>query len=131
MNRKAILLDYNTHKTTLILIDHQDINVLLPYIMQNGVESEFKEIRALLKENLRNKEKYKKADVSEKARNVYEMRFTRNGRNDRIYCLEFSISGKRHIVMVELLVGKKTQAISKTIKSRIETIGGYKYELYV
>ena len=130
MKRQAILLDYNTHKTTLIMVDNQNAKELLPYIMQNGIDSEFKDIRSLLKENLRNSEKYKKVNVSEKAKNVFEMRFTRNGKNDRIFCQEISFTGKRFIIMIELLIGKKTQEISKRIKSRIETIGGYEYELF-
>jgi hypothetical protein len=97
--------------------------------MQDNVDKEFREIRELLKENIRNKEKYKKADVSEKAKNIYEMRFVRNNRNDRIYCQEITLGAKRFIVMIELYVGKKTQDISKGIKSRIETMGGFEYEL--
>ena len=112
------------------MVDQHNANELLPYIMQNGVDLEFKEIRSILKENLRNSEKYRKAEVSDKAKNVFEMRFIKNGRNDRIYCQENSINGKRYIVMIELFIGKKTQDIPKRIKSRLETIGGYDYELY-
>jgi len=129
MKRKAILIDHNKHRTTFIMIDILNANEILPYIMQDNVDKEFREIRELLKENLRNKEKYKKTDVSEKAKNIYEMRFVRNNRNDRIYCQEISFGAKRFIVMIELFVGKKTQNISKRIKSRIETMGGFEYEL--
>lgn len=59
---------------------------------------------------------------------MYEMRFTNNGRNDRIYCQEQSIGEKRYITMVELYQAKKTEDISKKYKSRIETMGGYTYE---
>ena len=130
MKRQAILIDNNSHKSTFIMVDQHNANELLPYIMQNGVDLEFKEIRSILKENLRNSEKYRKAEVSDKAKNVFEMRFIKNGRNDRIYCQENSINGKRYIVMIELFIGKKTQDIPKRIKSRLETIGGYDYELY-
>lgn len=75
MKRKAIIVDQNKHFTTLIMIDIQNAKEILPYIMKDGVDKEFKEIREILKENLRNKEKYKKADVSDKAKNIYEMRF--------------------------------------------------------
>ena len=129
MKRKAIIVDQNKHFTTLIMIDIQNAKEILPYIMKDGVDKEFKEIREILKENLRNKEKYKKADVSDKAKNIYEMRFVRNERNDRIYCQEISFSGKRFVVMIELFLGKKSQDISKKIRTRIETMGGYEYEL--
>jgi hypothetical protein len=128
-NRKAFLVDPNTHHTVLIMCDELNKKEIIPYIMKEGVDQEFKEIRSILKENIRNKEKYCKANVSDKAKNVFEMRFTRNRRNDRIYCKEFSLSKKRVIVMVELFIGKKTQSIPKKIKNRLEAIGGYEYEL--
>ncbi len=129
MKRKAVIVDKNIHSTTFIMVDIGNAKDILPYIMCEGVDKEFKEIRSLLKENIRNKEKYCKADVSDKAKNMFEMRFIKDNRNDRIYCQELSISSKRFIVMVELFQGKKTQKIPKTMKSRIETMGGYNYEL--
>jgi len=59
---------------------------------------------------------------------MYEMRFTNNGRNDRIYCKEQSIGDKRYIIMIELFKGKKKQNIPNKNKNRIETMGGYDYE---
>jgi hypothetical protein len=129
MPRKAVLVDQNNHSTTLILIDTANAKDILPYVFSEGIDKEFKEIRQLLKENLRNQEKYRKVDVSDRAKNMYEMRFIKNDRNDRIYCQENSIGGKRVIIMVELFQGKKTQEIPKKIKGRIETMGGYQYEL--
>lgn len=129
MKRKAVIVDKNIHSTTFIMVDIDNAKSILPYIMYDRIDNEFKEIRSLLKENLRNKEKYCKADVSDKAKNMFEMRFIKNSRNDRIYCQEINISGKRFIIMVELFQGKKSQKIPKEMKSRIETMGGYNYEL--
>jgi len=129
MSRKAILIDKCIHNKTLILVDCQNADEILPYLYTEGIDQEFKEIRELLKGNLRNREKYKKADVSEKAKNIFEMRFIRKDRNDRIYCQEIAFGGKRHIIMIELFKGKKSQDIPKKIKTRIETMGGYTYEL--
>ena len=128
MKRIAILLDQNKHCTTLIFVDSDNAKDILPFLFRDGVDKEFKEIRDILKENLRNREKYCKVDVSDKAKDVYEMRFIRNLRNDRIYCKEIRENQKRMIVMVELYIGKKSQDIPKQIKLRIETIGGYQYE---
>lgn len=127
MKRKANLIEANKHNTTMIMVDI-DATEILPYIMQEGVDKEFKEIRSILKENLRNVEKYKKIDISEKAKNMFEMRFIKNGRNDRIYCKEIYNGKIRFIVMIELY-SKKTQNIPKEIKNRIEVMGGYDYEL--
>ncbi len=131
MKRIAIVVDISKHQTTFIMVDYQNAGDILPYIMRDSVDKEFKDIRAILKENLRNKEKYCKADVSDKAKNMFEMRFTNNGRNDRIYCQEANFGGKRIIIMVELFEGKKSQDIPKKIKSRIETMGGYEYEIQI
>lgn len=129
MKRTAVLMDKNIHDTTMILVDSLNANEIFPYIFQESVEDEFRRIRSMLKENLRNDERYRKVNVSKKAKNIFEMRFTKNGRNDRIYCKEISFRGKRFIVMVELFIGKKSQEIPKEIKLRIEKIGGYNYEI--
>ncbi len=82
----------------------------------------------MLKGNLRNEERYRKVNVSGKADNMFEMRFIKNGKNDRIYCQEVRKGRKRIIVLVELFTGKKSQEIPKKIKLQIEVIGGYEYE---
>lgn len=129
MKRKWHKIDGNAHNTTIIAVDTENAEEIMSYLFRNeGIESEFKEIRHILKENLRNREKYCKADVSSKAENMYEMRFTRNGRNDRIYCQESRKSKARVVVMVELFEFKKSDDIPKKIKGRIETMGGYIYE---
>lgn len=110
------------------MVDIKNANDILPYLMRDGVDIEFKEIRSILKENLRNSEKYCSATVSNKAKNIYEMRFTRSGRNDRIYCQEIRKNKTRFIVMVELYESKKSQKIPPRIKQRIEKMGGYEYE---
>jgi hypothetical protein len=129
MKRKAVLLAISNHSSTLIMVDIDHAKDILPYIMTDGIDKEFREIRELLKENLRNAEKYKKVDVSKKAKDMYEMRFIKGERNDRIYCKEISFSSKRFIIMIELFKGKKSQNIPKIIKSRIEKMGGYEYDL--
>lgn len=127
--RVAIEIDESVHKTVIFAVDNRQADTILKYILRDKVDAEFKTIRDVIKQNLKNREKYCKADVSKKANNMFEMRFTNNGRNDRIYCQEVHKNGKRYIVMCELYEGKKSQAIPNKIKSRIETMGGYEYEL--
>lgn len=126
--RSAILIDMCKHNKTLILIDAENADRILPYLMSDGVDSEFKRIRNILKENLRNREYYCKCDVSAKARDMFEMRFTGQSRNDRIYCKEINRGAKRYIVLIELFEGKKSQHIPPRTKGRIEKIGStYSY----
>lgn len=129
MIRKGVIIDKSLHETTIIVVDLLNAEEILTYLFRENVEGEFREIRDILKQNLRIKDKYCKADVSNKAKNVYEMRFTKFGKNDRIYCQEQHTNKKRFIIMSELFEGKKSQDIPKKIKSRLETIGSYEYEL--
>lgn len=129
MKRVAIILDENSHSTTCIAIDQSQAATLLKYVFRDNVAEEFRQIRDILKQNLRNKEKYCKCDISETAKDMFEMRFRRNGKNDRIYCKEIRTNKARIIIMCELLEFKKTQAIPKNIKERINTIARYEFEI--
>lgn len=130
MKRRAIIVDKSSaHGRVVFVVDVENASDILPYIFSDIVIEEFKQIRDIIKQNLRNREKYCKCDVSEKAQNMFEMRFTRNNRNDRIYCQEKHIGGIRMIIMSELLIGKKSQNIPKNIRLRIENMGGYDYEI--
>lgn len=127
-NREAIKISKNKHGSVTIYVDQHEASTILQYIFDPSVLKEYMLIVNLLFENQRNREKYCKADVSNKAKDVFEMRFTNNGRNDRIYCKETN-SKSRNIIMVELFESKKTQHIPKKITNRINTIGGYNYEI--
>ncbi len=130
MKLKAIKISSNTHNTTILYVDALNAGVIFPHLFSDRtVTAECLDIQATLHENHRNRELYCKAEVSNKAKDVFEMRFTRNQRNDRIYCKEFHEGKKRHVVMVELFQGKKSQDIPKKIKQRLENIGGLQYEL--
>lgn len=129
LKRNAIIIGKSLHGTTVIAVDEAMASEILQYLYTDTIDAEFKLIRDILYQNLRNKEKYCKADVSGKADNMYEMRFTKNGRNDRIYCQEIRKSGIRYVVMCELFEGKKTNEIPKKYRSRIETMGAYEYEI--
>ena len=128
MKRKLIVVQKGNHDKILLCVDETNAPEILQYILSAAVVNEYQVIQKLHFENLRIKDKYCKADVSTKAKDMFEMRFTNNGRNDRIYCKEQSAGGRRYIIMIELYKGKKTEDISKKYKNRIETMGGYEYE---
>ncbi len=99
MKRKGIIIDKNLHETTIIVVDLLNAEEILTYLSRLNVENEFREIRDILKQNLRIKDKYCKAGVSDKAKNIFEMRFTKTGKDDRIYCQEIHNNKKRFIIM--------------------------------
>lgn len=128
MKRHAFCIDKCKHQKTFIAVDVEAGPEILQYVLRESVDKEFQLIREILKDGLRIRDRYCKCDVSEKAKDMFEMRFTNSGRNDRIYCKEVRTQSKRYIVMVELLEGKKSQKIPKPQKERIVTMGGYQYE---
>jgi len=129
LKRKVKIIQKGNHDKIVICIDDQNSSEILQYIFSSNVFTEYMIIQSLIFEQIRIKEKYCKADVSNKAKDVFEMRFTNSGRNDRIYCKEQSLGSKRYIIMIELYQSKKTENISNKFKNRIQTIGGYEYEL--
>jgi len=61
---------------------------------------------------------------------ITEIRLFPNGKNSRIYCSEFSSrDGNLYIIMALFLEKKKDMSISKKLKSLIEKIKYYEYEL--
>lgn len=126
---KAFIVDHNIHETVCIAISEDSISSILKYLHLDNVTDEWRQIRDILKQGIRNPEKYLKCKVSDSANNMFEMRFTNKGKNDRIYCQELSVGKKRVIVMCELLEGKKTQNIPPKIKNRINTLSKNKYEV--
>jgi len=130
VKKTALIIDDSSpHGKTIFSIDTDHASEILTYLFRSDVEEEFRQIRDIIKQQLRIREKYCKCNVSDKAANVFEMRFTRSGKNDRIYCQEIHRPGIRNVILCELFEGKKSQEIPKKIKSRIESIGGIEYEI--
>jgi len=125
----AYTLDHNNHKSLYIAVAEPNMSDILTYLHREDVEKEWKAIRDILKQGLRNAEKYMKCKVSDSANNMFEMRFTNKGLNDRIYCQERTIGKTKYIILVELFEKKKSQEIPKKIKSRIDTISKIDYEI--
>jgi len=63
--------------------------------------------------------------ISEKAYNITAMKF-KEGNNERIYCKEYFVKGKKVVMIISYL--KKSQKITKKLKSLIENISDYEYE---
>lgn len=70
---------------------------------------------------------YDKEEVSKKAKHVTAMKFKEGKSNIRIACKEFTIHGKK-IIMV-CLINKKSQGNDQKIKTIYETVGGYDYDI--
>jgi hypothetical protein len=84
----------------------------------------------LILAGLRNTEIYDKEDITSRSRRVTAMKFFKGQENDRIYCIEHRIEKKLYtIICVELVQRKKSKGVDKKIKSIIESIAKYEYEI--
>lgn len=139
MKRKCVKFDL-----TGFIKDNQDIfkHITLIDVELYIDEKEFKEIVTFLKQNKKkfrsilyyilqgkyNESLYGKENVSEKAKNITAMKFS-GKLNPRIYCKEFFMSAGKKIVAIEFLENKSFQSASrKSLKPKLESIGGYEYE---
>ena len=122
---KVIKISLSTHKNIILCVAENKAEEILQYLLDDSVISEFRKIKSSLFENLHIKTLYQKV---KSLKSVYEMRFTNNGRNDRIYCKEISQSKKRYIILVKLF-NKKSQNIPKQISSQLKEIDKYEFNI--
>lgn len=121
MHRNCIKIFESKHKKTILYIDEKNASEILTYLFKdNTIIDEFKFIKTILAENQRNKDRYCKVKGVSTGK-VFEMRFTKNNRNDRIYCIEQSSSKTRNIILVELFEGKKSNDIPNKIINKLKT----------
>lgn len=90
-------------------------------------KSKFRSIIYYILQGKYNNELYGKENVSEKAKNITAMKF-KKALNGRVYCKEIFVGNKK-IVAVHILPNKDFQSASqKSLKPKLESIGGYEYE---
>lgn len=131
MKRKAVYLQSNSKNKIKLYIDKLNVDAILNYIQQDRRhEKKFDYIKGIILENLRIPDVFDKEDISEKAKDVYAMKFFKGQENDRIYCKKISHKGCNCMIIVasELHLRKKTQKNSKKEISIIEKVGSYEYE---
>lgn len=114
-----------------ICIDEDNASKILAYIERDERHrKKFRFICDLILAGLRNTEIYDKEDITSRSRRVTAMKFFKGQENDRIYCIEQRINNKLYtIICVELVQRKKTKGVNKKIKSIIESIAKYEYEI--
>lgn len=118
----------STNKKVVIYVDTKEANHILPYLFKDKNTDTYKRFLALVYENRRNSELYRKEDISGQHKNTYSIRFTSGkNQNDRIYCLE-KHDGKRNIILVKLHENKRSQHVNKQIKSILKTLSIKNYE---
>jgi len=131
MKRDAVLLVSSNDGQRSIFIDKANVSSILAYLNKDDRHrKKFMFIAELILRGIKNPQVYDKEIVSRTSTSITAMKFFKGQENDRIYCREFSGKGKRQIIIAIVLIEKKkTQKLSKQIKSLIEKISKYEYEI--
>lgn len=109
-----------------LYIDEKGLKDIMPFLNNN--RKKFRKILYEILQGRYNNSLYRKVEVSDKAKDVTEMKFSGKP-NTRIYCKEFKPDSGKKIVMITLLANKDFQtAQNKSLKPKLESIGGYEYE---
>jgi len=131
VKRKAFILQKSENGHKAICIDSQNANSLLSFLNKDDRHrKKFRYITELILRNIRNTELYDKENINKRAKNITAMKFFKGQENARIYCKEQRINNQLFIVVCcELVESKKSQSNNKSIRSIIDKISNYEYEI--
>lgn len=123
MKRKAVILALGTKY--LICCDIEFLPEFFEYVMEDEKhQKEMKLIFEQVQEGLRTK-KYSDESFGTKA-----MKPFLNRENDRIICKSIKRKNQKQcIVMSELYLQKKSDDVSKVLKTRYKIVASYEYEI--
>jgi hypothetical protein len=115
---------------TRLYIDVLNFEDIRKYIFgSEKVKDEFRDIWGIIKEDLRIPDKYNKIKIRIKGKDLYEMIFTTDGRDDWILCIEMKDKNFRKIIMIKLFEGIKEKSFPESLVLEIDKKGGFDYEL--
>jgi len=121
--------DVFKHMTVInveLYIDEKALKEVAAFLKEN--KKKFRSILYYILQGKYNESLYGKESVSEKAKGITAMKFS-GKLNSRIYCKEFFLDSGKKIVAIEFLENKSFQSASKkSLKPKLESIGGYEYE---
>ncbi len=131
MKRSSVLLVSSNYGKRSIFIDKGNASSILAYLNKDDRhKKKFLFIAELILRGIKNPQVYDKEVVGRTSTSVTAMKFFKGQENDRIYCKELALNGQRIIVVAVVLIEKKkTQKLTKPIKSLIEKISKYEYEI--
>jgi len=131
MKRDAELLVSSNDGKRSIYIDKANAGSILAYFNKDDRHrKKFMFIAELILRGIKNSQVYDKEVVGHTSTSVTAMKFFKGQENDRIYCRELKTEGRRIIIVAVVLIEKKkTQKLGKQLKSLIEKIAEYEYEI--
>jgi len=131
VKRKAFVLKQSVTGNKAICIDSKNAKSILAFINKDARHrKKFRYITELILKDIRNTDLYDKENINKRAKQVTAMKFFKGQENARIYCKEQRINNQLFIIVCcELLESKKSQSNNKSIRSLIDKISTYEYEI--
>jgi len=131
LKRKAFILKRSKNGRKAICIDKKNASRLLFFLNQDErFKNKFRYISEPLLSGIPNTELYDKENINRKPNHVTAMKFFKGQENARIYCLEKRVNNQLFVIICcELVRSKKSQSNRKNIKSLIQKISSYEYQI--
>lgn len=114
------------HSGVRVVVDEAFVPELIQLLADPVLRKKFRRILYVVLLGQYDEDLYGREEVSGKAKGVTAMKF-KGKQNLRIYCKEVVQDGKKVVLVTALL--KKTQKVNKSLKTLLETIGGYQFDL--
>ena len=129
--RQCIIIRSSQNNKKHICVDVTNAKQIIGYINQDDrYKKKFNHIVELILTNKRNSELYDKEDISSSCKDVTAMKFFKGQENGRLYCKEMAgPNGMFYIIMSELVDKKKQKRVNGKLKSLIEKVSTYEYEV--
>lgn len=115
-----------SHSGVRVVVDEAFVPELITLLADPVIRKKFRRILYVVLMGQYDEDLYGREEVSGKAKGVTAMKF-KGKMNLRIYCKEVVQDGKKVVLVTALL--KKTQKVNKSLKTLLETIGGYQFDL--
>ena len=130
MERVALFLLEDRTSTVRLYADVQNFDRIRAYISGSEiVKDEFRDEWGILKENLKNDEKYRKVKAILKGKDLYVMVFKESGSSDWILCIDGRGRKVRNIIMINLFTSITEEFLNGIVVHEIEKKGAFDYEL--
>ena len=117
------------YANVIIAIDEAEMqNIVVSYIgSDERHKNKFLDMVNVIRENLNNRNLFKREKINDQINNVWAMRFFVGAENDRIYCQQTNFNGKKAFVLSSLLLHKETTENGPREIAEITKVSSYEY----
>ena len=129
--RYAYIIQSSENQKRHICIDAINEQQIMTFLKEDAARiKKFRQIVNLILDGLRNTDLYDKEDIDKNCKDVTAMKMFKGGQNIRLYCKEMrNIAGSFYVIVVELLPKKKDQKVKGKVKTLIQTVANYEYQI--